>query len=198
MVSLRSQPAELLELIVDEIDRREDLLSLALTCTRLRDHIISTHLPYRRVVVSVYFQPFFDLVVARSDLADKVRELIVVGTDSSLVVPRGLAFRGGSYKSRMLYTSEDEDEPYRADEKTGRLQPLEVLSLAEDALLRLPRLRHLGFRGSIDRLPLAHIFAVHSARLEGVSFACEEGISALVERWSFGSPSSVVRSAPHP
>ena len=69
------QPTEVLEHVVDELDQREDLLSLALTCGRLRDLILAEHLPYRRIVVSVYFKPFFDLILTRSDLAKRVREL---------------------------------------------------------------------------------------------------------------------------
>ncbi|KZV62105.1 hypothetical protein PENSPDRAFT_546311, partial [Peniophora sp. CONT] len=68
-------PLEILELIVDEVDWREDLLSLALTCARFRDIIIPSHLSYRRVAISIFFRPFFERVVSRPDLASRVREL---------------------------------------------------------------------------------------------------------------------------
>ncbi|KZV72614.1 hypothetical protein PENSPDRAFT_538862, partial [Peniophora sp. CONT] len=68
-------PIEMLEHIIDELDGYEDLLSLALTCARLRNVIIPAHISYRRVVVSIYFQPFFDLLMSRPDLAGRVREL---------------------------------------------------------------------------------------------------------------------------
>ncbi|KZV72619.1 hypothetical protein PENSPDRAFT_544505, partial [Peniophora sp. CONT] len=68
-------PTELLEHIIDELDWREDLLSLALTCARLRDLIIPSHLAYRRIAVSLRFQPFFDLIQSRPDIAGRVREL---------------------------------------------------------------------------------------------------------------------------
>ena len=55
---LINQPVEILEHIIDEVDERDDLLSLALTCARLRDIIIPSHLSYRRVVISILFQPF--------------------------------------------------------------------------------------------------------------------------------------------
>ena len=128
------QPTEVLEHVVDELDQREDLLSLALTCGRLRDLILPEHLPYRRIVVSVYFKPFFDLILTRSDLAKRVRELTLVNTTSNLVIPRGHSFRRQLTESRLLHESEDEDDSdYSDDDDTDLRRRLGV---------RKPKARH--------------------------------------------------------
>ena len=183
------QPTEVLEHVVDELDQREDLLSLALTCGRLRDLILPEHLPYRRIVVSVYFKPFFDLILTRSDLAKRVRELTLVNTTSNLVIPRGHSFRRQFTESRLLHESEDEDDSDR-DMDTGLWRTLDLAAVIETALTHLLRLRRLEFRGHIEQLSFERILAFHYESLEGLALDSKEGSDAITESSSrsYGSP----------
>ncbi|VDB84732.1 unnamed protein product [Peniophora sp. CBMAI 1063] len=185
---LSQQPAEVLECIVDELDGREDLLALALACSRLHNLIIPEHLSYRRVVVSVYFQPFFDLILSRADLARRVRELTIVNTTSNLVVPRGHAFRRQFDETSLL--SEDDEPDAAAATDVGPRHPLDLPALIEDALRHLVRLRRLGFCGKIEQLPFDRILAFHHEQLEGLALDSKEGSDGMTEGTSrpYGAP----------
>lgn len=193
MSTLCQQPSEIIELIVNELDWREDLLSLALTCAHFRSIIIPSHLSYRRVVISLDFRPFFEHIAARPDLADRVRELTLLNTQPNLEVPRIHAFRRDYPKSRMLYGSgyDDEDKSAWMNESTGLWRPLDFIKKLDDALACLPRLCRLrfhlddtpkhalrlhlpAFRSQIIGLPFERILAVHHPYLQDV---------ALHSRW---------------
>ncbi|VDB84728.1 unnamed protein product [Peniophora sp. CBMAI 1063] len=170
MSNILIQATEVLDHIFDEIDRREDLLSFALTCARLRDIIIASHLPYRRVVISMYFQPFFDLIKARQDLAGRVRELTLVNLHPQVVVPRAHAFRRDFPASRLLFASGYDDEfLYNGNYETRARLPFDIRTTLDDALMYLPRLRCLQFRGDTGKLPLERIITTHHDLLEGFS-----------------------------
>ncbi|VDC07194.1 unnamed protein product [Peniophora sp. CBMAI 1063] len=183
MSSLCRQPFDILEHIVNEIDWREDLLSLALTCTRLSRIIIPTHLQYRRVIISIFFGPFFEHIATRPDLAARVRELTLVSTDAAFEIPRVHAFRREYPESRLLFASHHNDEYKRArlDDTTGPWRPLGLIEKLDDALACLPRLRTLRFhlddthpytlRQDVFRcvIPFERILAVHHPYLEDVA-----------------------------
>ncbi|VDB84729.1 unnamed protein product [Peniophora sp. CBMAI 1063] len=163
-------PIEVLEYLIDGLDRREDLLSFALTCMRLRDIIIPSHLPYRRVVISMYFQPFFDFIRSRPNLAGRVRELTLVNASPYAIIPRAHAFRRKLPESRLLFASGYDDEfLYDRGYDGIAKRPFDVRSTLDDALFSLPRLRRLQIRGDTAGLPLERIMAFHHDRLEGFS-----------------------------
>ena len=171
MSALLQEPIELLERIVDEVDLREDLLSFALTCTRLCGLIIPAHLRYRRVVISLFFRPFFDLVKDRPDLARRVRELTLVNTSQpNIVVPRIHAFRRDFPESRLLFASGYDDEfLYTNPFKMEADQPFDIRSTLDGVLYCFSRLRRLRFRGDTGRLPLERILTFHHDQLVGFS-----------------------------
>lgn len=183
MPLLCEQSSEILENIVDEMDWREDLLSLALTCTLLCDTIIPSHLSYRRVVVSIFFRPFFEHIAARPDLASRVRELTVVNTLSNFEIPRVHAFRREYPESCLLFASGYDDKlniAWKADE-SGSPRPLDFLAKVNDTLASsLPRLRLLKFHlgghepfsprlppHSVRDISFEPILAVHHPYLDG-------------------------------
>lgn len=67
-------PLELLETILDLLGRK-DLLSLALTCSPLRDAIIPRHLHFRVIVASEFHAPLWAYLASRPDLARNVHQL---------------------------------------------------------------------------------------------------------------------------
>ncbi|VDC07638.1 unnamed protein product [Peniophora sp. CBMAI 1063] len=67
-------PPELLEIVLDLLGRK-DLLSLALTCSPLRDAIIPRHLHFRVIVASEFHAPLWAYLAARPDLARNVHQL---------------------------------------------------------------------------------------------------------------------------
>lgn len=71
---IRRLPLELLEAILDLLARK-DLLSLALTCSSLRDDIIPRHLHFRVIVASEFHSPLWAFLAARPDLARNVHQL---------------------------------------------------------------------------------------------------------------------------
>ncbi|VDB84734.1 unnamed protein product [Peniophora sp. CBMAI 1063] len=149
-MSLLEQPLDIIESIIDSIDSREDLLSLALTCARLRDLILKAHLPYRRVVVSIHFKPFLDLMKSRPDLASRVRELMLVRTTLQQTVPRGYAFRRDFPESRLLFASGYDDEFLYSkplSEMPALERQVDILDSVGDALSCLTHLYRLEVRG---------------------------------------------------
>ncbi|KZV62104.1 hypothetical protein PENSPDRAFT_658396 [Peniophora sp. CONT] len=165
------QPLDVLELIVDEVDWREDLLSLALTCALFHNIIIPSHLAYRRVVISVFFRPFFEQIVPRPDLARRVRELTLVNTLPTFEVPREHAFRRHYPESRLLYASgyDDESKSVWADAGDGLRRSFEYFTKLDGTLSALRRLRRLEFRGSLKRLPFERILAAHHPYLDAIA-----------------------------
>ncbi|VDC07193.1 unnamed protein product [Peniophora sp. CBMAI 1063] len=157
MPILNQQPLEVLMPIIDEIDWREDLLSLALTCSRLYNLIVPSHLPYRRIVVSIYFRPFFEHTSSSPDLANRVRELTLVSTPRDLVVPRVHAFRRVHPESRLLYVSGYDDEYKRQWSRAGTTGASHsgYLERVRNALSSMRRLRRITFSGDDQELALA-------------------------------------------
>jgi hypothetical protein len=74
-MSITCFPLELLECFMRAIDARQDLLSLALTCSHLHDIIIPNHLDYRSLRVSTHHTDIWDHLLAQPNLAANVRTL---------------------------------------------------------------------------------------------------------------------------
>lgn len=170
---MQRQPIEVLAFIIDEVDCREDLLSLALTCVRLLGIVIPSHLVYRRVVISLHFQPFYDLIRTRPELAKRVRELTLVHTSPSAVIPRAHAFRREFPESRLLFASGYDDEflyPELRNDVSQR-RPIDIRASLAEALYHLPRLRRLHFCGhSIAWSSLERVLEHFQGQLDGLSF----------------------------
>ncbi|GJJ10677.1 hypothetical protein Clacol_004904 [Clathrus columnatus] len=76
--SLTRQPNEILDMIVFHLDSRKDLLSLALTCQRLRDIVLPRHLEYRFIQCKPNSEKVWKHLIAHPLLACNVRRLHVI------------------------------------------------------------------------------------------------------------------------
>ncbi|KAI0310669.1 hypothetical protein OF83DRAFT_1040784, partial [Amylostereum chailletii] len=66
-------PPEIQDAIVDNIESRSDLLSLALTCTTFRDIVVPNHLHFRTIISPYPNTPLWNRLARRRDLARSVR-----------------------------------------------------------------------------------------------------------------------------
>lgn len=76
--SLTRQPNEILDMIAFHIDSRKDLLSLALTCQRLRDIVLPRHLEYRFIQCRPSSEKVWRHLIAHPLLARNVRRLHII------------------------------------------------------------------------------------------------------------------------
>lgn len=98
--SFTSLPSELLDAVFPHISSTHDLLSLALTCSRLQSLIVQTHLEYRIIRCDVQHTFLWATLAQNKVLASKVTALEVVDEDAALwigvtpthkIVPSNLA-----------------------------------------------------------------------------------------------------------
>lgn len=90
MVSLNAFLPELLCMILDDIEARDDLLSLAMTCSAFKNVIVPNRLEYHTISTSVYHPALWNHLNSRPDLARNIRELVLCDdyTSESLNAPR--------------------------------------------------------------------------------------------------------------
>ncbi|KDQ53348.1 hypothetical protein JAAARDRAFT_61375 [Jaapia argillacea MUCL 33604] len=70
-------PTELVDRVIDYVDERPDVLSLALTCRHLNDILIPDHLRYRKLLISLDRLDTLETVIARPYLGRNIRILRV-------------------------------------------------------------------------------------------------------------------------
>lgn len=75
--SLLQLPFDVLEHVIETLDRRQDLLSLALSCSAWKDIIIPRHLEYREISLSVDHHWIWKHLAERPSLAANVRRLAI-------------------------------------------------------------------------------------------------------------------------
>lgn len=78
IATLTRQPNEILDMIAFHIDNRKDLLSLALTCQRLRDIVLPRHLEYRFIQCRPSSERLWRHLIAHPLLACNVRRLHII------------------------------------------------------------------------------------------------------------------------
>ncbi|KAI0311923.1 hypothetical protein OF83DRAFT_1148726 [Amylostereum chailletii] len=90
MVSLNTFFPELLYMVLDEIQARDDLLSLASTCSAFKALIVPNRLEYHTISTSVYYPALWNHLISRPYLARNIRELVLCDdyTSESTNAPR--------------------------------------------------------------------------------------------------------------
>lgn len=92
--ALSTQPAEVLDLIASHIHSKRDLLTLGLTCARLRDVVFPRHFEYRVVRCKVSAVRVWNHLCVNRALARNVRTLEVLderaGGAGRELIPRGI------------------------------------------------------------------------------------------------------------